>query len=203
MAGGDDETGSVGAHGFVFAGQQSDGFPAGRVGAFAYRVELVRLVRAYAADALVHLAEEIFVLRRADRPRFPGHGARLRRRLDHDKRGVRRSVARVRSGGMDYQQDRRAENEALFRTANENIARTAKREQRPATTFICECNRETCLEKVEVAAETYRRVRAKSDQFLLLPGHENHPDENVLESGDGYMIVAKSGSGEDVARRLA
>src|SRR5215211_7828280 len=51
MAGGNDEPGSLGADGFVFAGQQSDGFPAGWVGAFAYGVELVRLVRAYAADA--------------------------------------------------------------------------------------------------------------------------------------------------------
>jgi len=104
---------------------------------------------------------------------------------------------------MDYQQDRRAENEALFRTANENLARTAQREQRPATTFICECNREACLEMVEVAHETYRRVRANTDQFLLLPGHENHPDENIVESGDCYLIVAKTGSGGDVARRLA
>jgi len=112
-------------------------------------------------------------------------------------------LARVRSGGMDYQEDRRAENEALFRTANENLARTAKRQQRPATTFICECNRESCLETLEVPHETYRRVRAASDQFLLIPGHENDPDEDVVECGDGYFIVDKKGVGEEVARRLA
>jgi hypothetical protein len=104
---------------------------------------------------------------------------------------------------MGYQQDRRAENEALFRTANETIERTAKRQQRPATTFICECGSESCLEKVEVPHETYRRVRADSDQFLLLPGHENDADEKVVEQHDGYVIVDKTGSDEAVARRLA
>ena len=105
--------------------------------------------------------------------------------------------------GMGYQQDRRAENEALFRTANENIERSAEREQRWATTFICECGRQSCLETVEVPHETYRRVRAAPDQFLLLPGHENDADEKIVKQGDGYVIVDKTGSGEAVARRLA
>lgn len=104
---------------------------------------------------------------------------------------------------MSYQEDRRAENEALFRTANESIKRAAEREQRPATAFICECGRESCLETLVVSHETYRRVRGETDQFLLIPGHELDADEQVVEHGDGYLIVDKTGSGERVARRLA
>jgi hypothetical protein len=37
----------------------------------------------------------------------------------------------------------------------------------------------------------------------LLPGHQNDPDENVIEERDGFVIVEKTGSGEELARRLA
>ena len=104
---------------------------------------------------------------------------------------------------MASQEDRRAENEAVFRAANETLERMTERTGRRQGTFICGCNRADCLETIELSTDGYVRVREQPHHFVLRPGHESAPDENVIEEKDGFVVVAKTGSGEDVARRLA
>jgi hypothetical protein len=104
---------------------------------------------------------------------------------------------------MASQEERRAENESVFRAANENLERMAQQAGRPERAFICECNRADCLETVQLSTAEYRHARDQPHHFVLRPGHENAPDENVIEENDGFVIAEKTGSGEDVARRLA
>jgi hypothetical protein len=39
----------------------------------------------------------------------------------------------------------------------------------------------------------YEHVRAASDQFFVVPGHENAEVERIVERFPGYLIVAKIG----------
>ncbi len=104
---------------------------------------------------------------------------------------------------MGGQEDRRAENEAAFRAANEILERMAAQTGRPEGVFICECNRADCLETLTLSRGDYERIRKQPHRFVLLSGHQNDPDENVIEERDGFVIVEKTGSGEELARRLA
>ncbi len=93
-----------------------------------------------------------------------------------------------------------AENEAAFRTANERlrtIFEDADSEQLP---FLCECGDVRCTEVVLVRLDVYARVREEPAWFLLRPGHKQLETEEVVENGDGYQVVEKSGLAGEIAR---
>ena len=95
---------------------------------------------------------------------------------------------------------RAAENEAAFRAANERLRAVfvdADSEQLP---FLCECGDFRCTEVVLVELEVYARVRAEPAWFLLRPGHKQLETERVVETGNGYEIVEKSGLAGEIAR---
>ena len=104
---------------------------------------------------------------------------------------------------MATQEERRAENEVVFRRANESLERMAERKGVSDGTFLCECHRADCLETVQLSMDQYRHVREQPHHFVLRAGHQNPSDENVIEEYEDFLIVEKTGSGEDVARRLS
>jgi hypothetical protein len=70
--------------------------------------------------------------------------------------------------------ERRARNEILFREANEEIRRVQNElslvdGEMP---FICECEDERCREVVRMTSAEYERIRAKSRNFAVAPGHD-------------------------------
>jgi hypothetical protein len=94
---------------------------------------------------------------------------------------------------------RKAQNEALFREANEEIRRVqldlglADRRM----PFICECDDETCREILRLTAEEYERVRAGGTLFFVAP---EHPTEGrIVERRDGYCISRKEGPAAEIA----
>ena len=98
-------------------------------------------------------------------------------------------------------EDRIARNEAAFRDVNERIANG----QWPGDTdapiaFRCECGNLGCNMLVEVTAAAYERVRADPRHFILLPGHEIHAVEVIVERDDGYVVVEKVGVAGEVAQ---
>ena len=46
----------------------------------------------------------------------------------------------------------------------------------------------------------YDRIHARSDRFIVLPGHENPEIEQVVERRGGYWVVDKFGEAARVAR---
>jgi hypothetical protein len=90
--------------------------------------------------------------------------------------------------------ERRAENEATFRAANEQIEDSAQRMQFPALPipFICECEDERCTQIVRLTIAEYEHVRRDGKHFFVCPGHESEPDRVVAEA-DAYTTVEKSG----------
>jgi hypothetical protein len=100
----------------------------------------------------------------------------------------------------DSQRERAAKNQSLFREVNERIEDLAG--DAAFSTFICECMSETCDENVSLTVEEYEHIRANGNHFFVLPGHEVPAVEEVVETTDRYVVVAKIGAGEAMAEHL-
>lgn len=91
---------------------------------------------------------------------------------------------------------KRAENEATFREANEQI-RAAELELDPPlerVPYICEC------EQIRLTAAEYERLREDGATFAVAPGHSS--DGEVLEEHASYVVVRKRGGSGEIARAL-
>jgi hypothetical protein len=88
--------------------------------------------------------------------------------------------------------DKRTENEAVFRAANERLReRVSELDGEAAIPFICECSDANCLEVVELTLPAYEDVRLQGEAcFFVLPGH-NGDGERVVRESDGFMVVEK------------
>ena len=105
------------------------------------------------------------------------------------------------------QEKRWAENEAIFRQANEKVtaglARTkaiAEEEgQQHAVKdiddvtllFYCECSDEKCTERIALTPKEYSERHQNKTQFVLLPGHNKPEVERVVYEGGKYVVVEK------------
>lgn len=105
---------------------------------------------------------------------------------------------------MGRSEEQAARNEAVFREANERIAR--RRESLPAlegrTPFLCECEDEACTELVLLTLGDYERIREDATRFVVVPGHPTHGDEDGL-AGEGWISVRKHGRAAEIARESA
>jgi hypothetical protein len=88
-------------------------------------------------------------------------------------------------------QTRIEENEKLFREVNERVGglQTSDRESEPV--WICECGDETCFEKVRIAPDEYREIRAHEGWFVIKPGHEKPAADRIVRRLGGYVVVEK------------
>jgi hypothetical protein len=78
------------------------------------------------------------------------------------------------------------------RRVNEAIERGRLPHQDDAT-FVCECGRLECTDKVHLQLADYERVRSGFDRFLLVPGHEVPDVDTVVRREDGYVVAQKLG----------
>jgi hypothetical protein len=90
-------------------------------------------------------------------------------------------------------EERLAQNEALFRAANERMAEWEERHRIEATElYFCECANPDCREKVPLRESDYERVRQDSDHFFVVPGHEVIDVETVIESHQDWALIEKA-----------
>lgn len=105
---------------------------------------------------------------------------------------------------MDPAQRRKAANEAVFRHVNEQIEGLQIRfavSAREPLHLVCECDRLDCTHAIQVDVDRYERIRGDATLFFVLPGHEDDAVEDVVDSGDDYLIVRKRpGDPSEVAR---
>jgi hypothetical protein len=93
---------------------------------------------------------------------------------------------------MSLWDERAARNEALFREVNERIEDQEYPPERAGTAeFVCECADGVCTERITVPLATYERVRSDPHLFLVAPGHERPELDQLVEQGDGFVIVRK------------
>jgi hypothetical protein len=90
--------------------------------------------------------------------------------------------------------ERKAENERIFREANEQIHDAAVEllEERAPAPFLCECSDAECRDVLLLSLDDYAFARADDARFILADGHP-HGEAELLRSGDGYGIWAKAG----------
>jgi hypothetical protein len=88
--------------------------------------------------------------------------------------------------------EKQAENEAVFRAANERLKdRLMDVVDGGPVPFICECSDAQCLGTVELPLATYERIRSEgARRFFVLPGHD-WLGERVVRREDGHVVVEK------------
>ncbi len=96
---------------------------------------------------------------------------------------------------VDERARRIGENESYWRQVNE----LSPPEPGVLNFMFCECGRLECRERVEVTAEEYESVRARSTTFLVAPGHAIVDVETVNDLKERFEVVEKVGQAAQVA----
>jgi hypothetical protein len=101
----------------------------------------------------------------------------------------------------DERERRIAENESLFRAANERIADWEERARQDASElYFCECADSRCDQKVKLRVSDYERVRGESDRFFVVPGHVVPDVETVVESHESWVVIEKAADVEEIVQ---
>ena len=85
------------------------------------------------------------------------------------------------------------ENEALFRSVNEQVRgiSDAWAVRDDSIRVVCECGTASCVEQIQLQMGEYERIRADSALFVIRPGHEYAEVEEVAARTDRYWTVRK------------
>jgi hypothetical protein len=103
---------------------------------------------------------------------------------------------------MEKSQARLAENESIFRDANEFIdakAADLDHSREHVFLFLCECSRGDCVDRVPLTRAEYDDLRSDPARFVLVPGHERPSLERVVRVEDEYEVVEKTGGAAQIA----
>jgi hypothetical protein len=96
-------------------------------------------------------------------------------------------------------EERLAQNEAMFREANERAKAWEERHlEVEVELYLCECANPECSEKVGLGKSDYERVRSDSRRFVIVPGHELPDVETLIEQNDGWAIIEKAPEVADI-----
>ena len=98
---------------------------------------------------------------------------------------------------MNERKRRIGENEAVFRSVNEQISGvTATLSTANETmSIVCECGTRSCTDQFLITPEEYAHVRADATCFVVKPGHDLPEAETVVEKREVYWIVRKDPGG--------
>ena len=103
----------------------------------------------------------------------------------------------------DRSEARAAENEVIFRNANQEIERRRGELEVPGfTPFLCECEDERCKSLIFLSQEEYADARTKPNWFILAPGHKFRSG-TIRSSTDRFDLVEKDGLAKEIAEREA
>jgi len=102
---------------------------------------------------------------------------------------------------MDERARRVGENEALFRSVNEQIQQIGEEFESQTLRIVCECGEQECVEQLELTPRAYEAIRDESTLFAIKPGHDAPDVEVVVERTPAYWVVQKRGGiPEEIAR---
>jgi hypothetical protein len=105
---------------------------------------------------------------------------------------------------MAERQDRIARNEVLFRDLNERLKEITESltagDDEGILEIFCECGSVDCMERIRVAVESYERVRATPERFLVAPDHDVPEVEDVVDRIDACWVVEKHEGQARIAR---
>jgi hypothetical protein len=104
---------------------------------------------------------------------------------------------------MNERRRRIGENEAIFRSVNEEVKGLNATLSTVQTTMriVCECGTRSCTVQFEIPRDEYAKVREDSTLFVIRPGHDLPEAETVVIKTDDYWIVRKAaGLPSEIAR---
>jgi hypothetical protein len=86
------------------------------------------------------------------------------------------------------------ENEALYRLVNERIEALSAGVVTSSGEFgvVCECATLDCKTQIMITPTVYEQVRANSDHFIVLQGHQIDEIEKVVEDHGSFIVIAKT-----------
>jgi hypothetical protein len=93
---------------------------------------------------------------------------------------------------MSSRDDRLAENQRTFRTANERLIDLAQPRDGQRVPFLCECADIECLGRVEASLGEFEVIHEDPGRYFIVPGHALVQGEGVLSSNDRYQVVRKA-----------
>ena len=84
---------------------------------------------------------------------------------------------------MNERKQRIGENEAIFRSVNEEVSKLNVTFTAATNTMwiVCECGVQSCTVHIEITPDAYRRVREDPTLFVVRPGHDLPEAETVVE----------------------
>jgi hypothetical protein len=96
------------------------------------------------------------------------------------------------------------ENEALFRSVNEQVRGLNEAFVVSDTLrIVCECGVQSCIDQIEIEPAAYEALRADPTLFAVKPGDELPDHETVVVRNEDYSIVRKDrGEPESIAREI-
>ena len=104
---------------------------------------------------------------------------------------------------MNERKRRIGENEAIFRSVNEQVSTLNATLSTAADSMriVCECGARSCTVQFQISREEYAKVRADSTLFLVRPGHDLPEAETVVAKAEEYWTVRKhEGLPAEIAR---
>jgi hypothetical protein len=91
---------------------------------------------------------------------------------------------------------KRVANQAVLRSVNERISDLNEEFSAHLdldAQFVCECPDLGCIEPISMAPAEYRRIRENATWFILVAGHIDPEFEDVVETHEGFTVVAVPG----------
>ena len=94
---------------------------------------------------------------------------------------------------MNARQRQIGENEAIFRSVNEQIEGLSSTLSTATDTMriVCECGTRSCTDQFAIVPADYARVREDPTLFLTRPGHDFPETETVVAKEEDYWVVRK------------
>jgi hypothetical protein len=90
-------------------------------------------------------------------------------------------------------EERMANNEAMFRIANERMAEWEEQHATEAVElYFCECADQDCRQKVGLRKTDYEAVRSDPRHFLIAVGHDIPDVETVIEQHGDWAVIEKN-----------
>jgi hypothetical protein len=84
-----------------------------------------------------------------------------------------------------------ATKQIVFREVNERIAEITAEQGESASQFVCECGGPDCVSTLQLSLGDYSGVRASGDFFIAASGHCVEGVDRLVESRDGYEVLAQ------------
>lgn len=94
---------------------------------------------------------------------------------------------------MSKRVQRIAENEAIFRSVNEQLSalNATLTTMTDPLIVVCECGTRSCTDRIPIATAAYTRVREDPTLFVTKPGHDFPETEQVVAKDEQYWVVRK------------